>query len=109
MSVTIVAIGTYPQKGRLMTHIEYTKRLEEILDEQFKRLDGTTVLPIYNRPTAVCQAITAIQQLNNEAMPQKKDATDGKDYFYSPEVKIAVANYNQAIDELRAVIGASND
>ena len=35
--------------------------LDEILDEQFKRLDGTIVLPIYNRPTAVGQAKQAIQ------------------------------------------------
>lgn len=84
-----------------MDNIEYTKRLEEILTNYYRktvRVDGNT-------PNSRQEAITAIQQLNNEAMPQKKDATDGKDYFYSPEVKIAVANYNQAIDELRAVIG----
>lgn len=30
--------------------------IDGILDEQFKRLDGTIVLPIYNRPTAIAQA-----------------------------------------------------
>lgn len=88
-----------------MTKQEYTKRLEEILDEQFKRLDGAEVLPIYNRPTAVGQSLQAICLLNEEAMPAPKDATDGKDYIYSPDVKIAVANYNQAIQELRNIIG----
>lgn len=34
--------------------------LDDRLDEQFKRMDGTTVLPIYNRPTAIGQAKEAI-------------------------------------------------
>lgn len=91
-----------------MTKDEYVKRLEEIMAKYAIQIMGT-----YQGATSLgvdgFNAISAIQQLNNEAMPQKKDATDGKDYFYSPEVKIAVANYNQAIDELRAVIGQDKE
>jgi hypothetical protein len=94
-----------------MDNIEYTKRLEEILisilHDCDTEPDEITKYVVIDQNEFCHKAITAIQQLNNEAMPQKKDATDGKDYFYSPKVKIAVANYNQAIDELRAVIGAT--
>lgn len=90
-----------------MTKDKYTKRLEEILDEQFKRLDGTTVLPIYNRPTAVGQAITAIQQLNNEAI-------GGDSYWYVDDDGVKQYNtFNSTANgvkrELRAVIGQDNE
>lgn len=90
-----------------MTNQEYITKLEQILAD-YMSIDDTELgedkFVGHHDPA---EAITAILALNNEAMPQKKDATvrNGKDYFYSPEVKIAVANYNQAIDELRAVIG----
>jgi len=107
-----------------MDRSTYTKRLEEILDEQFKRLDGTTVLPIYNRPTAVGQAITAIQQLNNEAIGQNTtqckdvdamDAIEFRQYAkyqcnseYDVDIAVDDAT-DQLRQELKAVIGVSND
>lgn len=89
-----------------MTTDEYIKRLEEILDEQFKRLDGTTVLPIYNRPTAVGQAITAILALNNEAIgaDEEPNMFDHNHPLWQVR-ELYKINRDGLRDELRAVIG----
>lgn len=67
----------------MMNQAQYRKRLEEILDKQFKRLDGTVELPIYNRPTAIDQALQAILSLNEEAI--------GEDYL--PHCLNNIENY----------------
>ena len=84
-----------------MTKDEYTKRLEEIL-----KTAGVSAEPVIfggePNPSEREACINAILQLNNEAIPPKEADYLGQSKYW-------VSGYNQAIDELRAVIGASND
>lgn len=89
-----------------MNKQEYQKRLEEILDEQFKRLDGTEVLPIYNRPTAVGQSLQAICLLNEEAIGENIDIT--KLDHLTGFVQQALGK-NVLKQELKSIIGTSNE
>ena len=52
--------------------------LDDRLDEQFKRMDGTIVLPIYNRPTAIGQAKEAILSDLLEMIPKEVDTKQYK-------------------------------
>lgn len=88
-----------------MNKQEYQKRLEEILNEQFKRLDGTEVLPIYNRPTAVAQALQAICLLNEEAIGANDRLITSK----SPTHAHFITAKNELRQELKQIIGVSNE
>lgn len=86
-----------------MNKDEYTKRLEEIILFCHDRLH-----PDYN---LMEEAITAIQQLNNEAIDSgtsfaevTKKPTEQLNRFGS-----YVKGQNELRQELRAVIGASNE
>jgi len=82
-----------------MKHTE----IEDILDEQFKRLDGTTVLPIYNRPTAVGQSAEAISDLVMGALPEYNSKLS-RDYFQpnSNPMKAHKNGYRLAIRDIKA-------
>lgn len=100
---------------------EYQKRLEEILNEQFKRLDGTEVLPIYNRPTAVAQALQAICLLNEEAIKaiepspyllgcEKHWSDDSSGTCTCDSNKSSFrTGANETKQELKQIIGVSNE
>lgn len=86
-----------------MDNIEYTKRLEEILTNYYRktvRVDGNT-------PNSRQEAITAIQQLNNEAIGeteiQVRGITQNKEnpMYWTKGTKI---DY-ELRQELREVIG----
>lgn len=88
-----------------MTHIEYTKRLEEILDDCFEA-----------EPAGYFdyeKAITAIQQLNNEAIgedvPLHQPFDDKYDYVEMGGWTIFRKGVNWYKQELRNILGASND
>ena len=74
--------------------------LDDRLDEQFKRMDGTTVLPIYNRPTAIGQAKEAILSDLLEIIGEDEKITitdpDTNDFG-----KIVDHPYNEIRQELR--------
>lgn len=74
--------------------------LDDILDEQFKRLDGTTVLPIYNRPTAIGQAKEAILSDLLEIIGEDENSMVEEQYA-SPQPTVDEHYRNQLRQELR--------